>query len=432
MINHATSSSIYQQYTYNYPHKHAYRTIETPISIKKAWQNEDTSNLFAYLHIPFCEMRCGFCNLFTISNPKKGVGQYLEALQREAATYRTTIPKIRFEEYAIGGGTPTFLSEPELEKMLSIFKNILEVDTQNKYGSIEASPKSITPEKLNLIESYGINRISMGIQSWIESETKLLGRPQSIKEVKRAIDNIKGSKIPEVNLDLIYGIYTQTKDSWLYSLEKTVDYQPTEIFLYPLYTRPLTGLNKMQKNTADNRLKLYRFGRDFLKKKGYKQLSMRCFKKENTPIISNKYRSTSDGMIGIGAGARSYTTDLHYSTNYAVSRKATKAIIHDYSLKTNFEWIDYGFYMNLEEKWRRFLVKSLIDGGKLNPEEFTRQFDESVFNLPIIQELMGKKCLEEKDGFVQLTEIGMEMEDMIGPLFFSENVKALMQTFELS
>jgi len=432
MITKTPKTNIYQQYTYNYPHKHSYRIFEDAIALPTAWQQENQSNLFAYLHIPYCEMRCGFCNLFTIANPKEGVETYLDALKREALNYQTALPKKHFEEYAIGGGTPTFLSEQQLEKMLSIFKNDLGVDTQNKYGSIEASPKSISNEKINLIEDYGINRLSMGVQSWIEAETKLLGRPQKVETVTQALEQIKQSKIPEFNLDLIYGIYQQTKMSWLYSLEKTIDYEPTEIFLYPLYTRPLTGLSKMQKEQKDNRLFLYRVGREFLLSNGYVQTSMRCFRKEDAKTISNNYESANNGMIGIGAGARSYTKDMHYSTNYAVSRKAVKDIIHAYSERKDFSKINYGIVLNEEEQMRRYLIKSLIDGGRLDADDFNKRFGKEVASLPILEFLFNQKWLEQKDGYFRLNENGMEMEDWIGPMLFSENVKILMEKFQLN
>ena len=432
MIPKTSNKNIYQQYTYNYPHKHSYRVFEQPITLQNAWQQEAQSNLFAYLHIPFCEMRCGFCNLFTIANPKEGVGQYLDTLQREALDYKAALPEKHFEEYAIGGGTPTFLSAQQLEKMLSIFKNDLGVDTQNKYGSIEASPKSISQEKINLIEAYGINRLSMGVQSWIEAETKLLGRPQKVETVTQTVEKIKQSKIPEFNLDLIYGIHNQTKETWLYSLEKTMAYEPTEIFLYPLYTRPLTGLSKMQKESEDNRLYLYRVGRDFLLSNGYAQMSMRCFRKEDALDISNNYCSTNHGMIGIGAGARSYTSELHYSTNYAVSRKAVKDIIHAYSERKDFTKINYGILLNEEEQLRRYLIKSLIDGGRLDATDFKQRFKKDISTIPMLDILFNEKWMEQKDGFFRLNESGMEMEDLIGPMLFSENIKLLMDNFELN
>ena len=283
-----------------------------------------------------------------------------------------------------------------------------------------------------MIEQYGIDRLSMGVQSWIEAETKLLGRPQEVAMVTQAVEQLKQSKIPEFNLDLIYGIYQQTKTTWLYSLEKTIDYQPTEIFLYPLYTRPLTGLSKMQKESEDNRLFLYRVGRDFLLSNGYVQMSMRCFRKADAKTISNNYSSPNNGMIGIGAGARSYTKEMHYSTNYAVSRKAVKDIIHAYSERKDFSTINYGIILNKEEQMRRYLIKSLIDGGRLDESVFSKRFGKEVASLPILEFLFNQKWLEQKDGYFRLNEKGMEMEDWIGPMLFSKNIKLLMDKFELN
>ncbi|MBX2872641.1 MAG: STM4012 family radical SAM protein [Saprospiraceae bacterium] len=423
---------IYQQYAYSYPHKLAYREFDKPLSLKEVWQTENQTKLFAYLHIPYCEMRCGFCNLFTIANPKQGLDSYLAALRREATTYRAALPNIQFEEYAIGGGTPTYLNVDQLANMLSIFKNVLGVDTNEKYGSIETSPKSINADKIKLIEAYGINRISIGIQSWIEAETKQLGRPQTPSLAAMAIRQLVDSAIPEVNIDLIYGINGQTTESWQYSLESTVAYQPTEIFLYPLYTRPLTGLAKINSQpTNENRPSLYRQGREYLLANGYEQVSMRCFRSLTAPTVPSNYDATLHGMIGIGAGARSYTTKVHYSGPYAVSRKAIKSIIQHYSEQEDFSSINYGIHLNEEEKIRRFLIKSLIDGGRLNTHTFREMFNQSIFELEVIQDFFDQGFLEKESNFIQLSRTGLEMEDWIGPALFSSQVNDRMNTFQL-
>ena len=423
---------IYQQYAYSYPHKMAYRAFEKPISLAKVWQSENRTHLFAYLHIPYCEMRCGFCNLFTIANPKQGINDYLAALKREALTYREVLPNIQFEEYAIGGGTPTFLDADQLDMMFSIFRNDLGVNTHEKYGSIESSPKSINAEKIQLIEEYGINRISIGIQSWIETETKHLGRPQSPEMAAQAVRMLIDSHIPEVNVDLIYGIQEQTPTSWQYSLEHTLAYQPTEIYLYPLYTRPLTGLAKRNPQPeTDQRLSLYRQGREYLLGNGYRQVSMRCFRRIDAPVIQSKYDATKDGMIGIGAGARSYTSTLHYSSHYAVSRKAIQSIIQAYSQQETFTSIHYGIPLNQEEQIRRFWIKSLIDGGRLNMVQFQERFHQSVLDFEEIQSLFDQHFLEKEGDFLQLTAEGLEREDWIGPYLFSHQVKEQMNTFQL-
>lgn len=423
---------IYQQYAYSYPHKLAYREFDEPLPLKEVWRTENRTTLFAYLHIPYCEMRCGFCNLFTIANPKQGLDNYLAALRREALTYKAVLPDIQFEEYAIGGGTPTFLDADQLAKMLAIFKDDLGVDTLKKYGSIESSPKSITPEKIQLIEAYGINRISIGIQSWIEEEAKQLGRPQSLDIASQAVERLMASRIPEVNIDLIYGIKGQTARTWQYALEKTLDYAPTEIFLYPLYTRPLTGLAKLNGSpNIDNRLPLYRQGRDYLLMNGYRQISMRCFRRVDAPIIESDYDSTINGMVGIGAGARSYTSKLHYSGHYAVSRKAIKGIIEEYSNQQDFTSVHYGIRLNEEEEIRRFLIKSLIDGGQLSEHQFEGKFNQSVLDMEVMQDFFNKGFLVQEGDWIKLSKRGLELEDWIGPQLFSSQVNDRMNSFQL-
>lgn len=107
----------FQGYAYAYPHKTAYRPFDQPIPLKDVWAGEDRTALFLYAHVPFCEMRCGFCNLFTMTHPKNGfVNAYLDALNRQAEAVAEGVGKsARVTRLALGGGTPTFLTVAELE-----------------------------------------------------------------------------------------------------------------------------------------------------------------------------------------------------------------------------------------------------------------------------------------------------------------------------
>ncbi len=426
---------MYEQYTYNYPHKHAYRAFDQPYDLQEVWKSQNLQNVFAYAHLPFCEMRCGFCNLFTVANPKSGISEYLQAMRREADVYRDLVKPVRFSAFAIGGGTPTFLDPKNFNYLLETLNENLGVPMSTIYGSIESSPKSITQEKIRLIEEYGITRLSMGIQSWIETETKALGRPQKTEEVEMALDYIVNSKIPEFNLDIIYGIKGQTKNSLLYSLEKTISYRPTEIFLYPLYQRPLTGLDKMMDSeSGDQRLVLYRVAREYLLSNGYRQESMRCFRHEKCSVNKSSTDGGLQPVIGIGAGARSYTSEVHYSTSYAVTRNAVSEIIHEYSQKqlVDFREIAYGITLSETDQRRHFLIKSLIDGGVLYVEDYQRRFNRSVFDDDIINQLdlLGFLTLGEK--VIRLNAQGMENEDRIGPAMFSAGIKQLMSEYSLT
>ena len=278
----------FQSYAYSYPHKTAYRFFDHPVPFRDLWAPENKDNLFLYLHIPFCEMRCGFCNLFTMANPEQSLSNaYLDALERQANMVKPAVGEVNFSRLAIGGGTPTYLNVEELERVFQIIQKFTQKNKLDIPASCEMSPKTISTEKLQLLYSQGITRTSMGVQSFLEDESKAVGRPQKNTEVKKAIILMKNSGIPIVNLDLIYGIPGQNAQSWQYSLETAVDFQAEEIFLYPLYHRPLTGLDHMYEASYqdDQRWNLYLQGRDYLISQGYQQVTMRLFRHQNTPQI---------------------------------------------------------------------------------------------------------------------------------------------------
>jgi oxygen-independent coproporphyrinogen III oxidase len=111
----------YLAYSYAYPHKTAYRRLDTPVSLRELWADQRRDALFLYLHIPFCEMRCGFCNLFTTANPRGDLpGAYLDALRQQAQRTAQAIGPARYARLAIGGGTPTYLSADALQTLFDI------------------------------------------------------------------------------------------------------------------------------------------------------------------------------------------------------------------------------------------------------------------------------------------------------------------------
>lgn len=430
------SQNYFQGYAYSYPHKSAYRELDTPRSLASIWAEEDKRRLFLYVHVPFCEMRCGFCNLFTIANPKAPLETpFIGTLQQQAAITQQALGNGQFARVAIGGGTPTFLKLQDLEQLFDTLTQTLGANLHAVPMSVESSPKTITPEKLALLKEKGTTRVSMGVQSFFLSETKSLGRPQENKTVHQALQAIKDSGIPEMNIDLIYGMAEQTVDSWQESLRQTLVYQPEEIFLYPLYVRPLTGLGRKAQAWNDHRLNLYRAGRDFLLQNGYKQVTMRIFRRENAPQMPvPPYNSPEDGMVGLGVGARSYTRNFHYSSDYAVGRKGVKNIIHAYHEKSaeDFQYVDYGVTLPPEEQRRRYVIKSLLEGENLNLSAYQRFFGtEALTDLPELHELFTLNLAQKTAEEIRLNAQGLELSDVIGPWLYSEAVQQKMKAFEL-
>ncbi|MCH8621212.1 STM4012 family radical SAM protein [Undibacterium sp. TS12] len=429
-------TSRFQSYLYSYPHKTAYRPFEEKLDLKTLWAPEKKHALYLYTHIPFCRMKCSFCNLFTVSHPREDlVSLYLKKIQLEAEVVRDTLGDFRFAGYAIGGGTPSHLDVGQLEQLFAVYTDILGVDLRNTPGSFEISPDTINDEKLSFLSQHGVQRLSIGIQSFIETEARSVGRVQPETVMEPLLEKIGSYQFPVFNLDLIYGIPGQTAETWLASLKKAIQFQPTEIFLYPLYVRPLTSLFKKRGNAQDEDIRstLYRIGRDFLQANGYVQDSMRLFRKPVAGLReSSEYSCQEDGMIGLGTNARSYTTDVHYSTEYAVAKPAVASIIDDYVAKdrADFMTVSYGIRLSLDDRKRRYLIKSLLKAQGLDSAHYQSLYGAAVHDdFPELQTLLDMQLAKEESGRMQLHGEGLAYSDLIGHWFISPTVRAKMQEY---
>ncbi|MFI6511774.1 STM4012 family radical SAM protein [Streptosporangium sp. NPDC050855] len=434
-------ASPYQGYVYAYPHKTAYRPLDPRPSLERVWADEPLGHLFLYLHIPFCEMRCGFCNLFTRTGaPEELVDAYLDALERQARAVRDALAGPRFAAAAIGGGTPTYLSAAELTRMFDLTEKITGADLRAVPLAVETSPATATADRLAVLVERGTTRISIGVQSFIDAEARAAVRPQKRQEVETALGRIREAGFETLNLDLIYGIDGQTETSWRYSLDAALAWRPEEIYLYPLYVRPLTGLGRRARDWDDQRLALYRQGRDHLLAAGYEQVSMRMFRLPGRSSPA-EYTCQSDGMVGLGCGARSYTSDLHYSYEYAVGAGAVRGIIDDYVRlpAEEFAVANVGFTLDEEDRRRRHLIQSLLQAEGLERAAYRDRFGAEVETHfgEELERLAARGWLEHpaadgpagsgtRSGRVRLTAEGLAHSDAIGPALFSDRVRTLM------
>ena len=425
----------YDGYSYAYPHKTAYRPLDPPAPLHEAWAPEDKENLFLYVHLPFCEMRCGFCNLFTSVQPGGDfVSATLNAIQRQSEIVANAIAPKKIAQAAFGGGTPSFLSVPELEQLFSHLMRLWPFQPAAIPVSFEMSPGTVTKEKLTFLKNIGIDRISLGIQSFAPEDLVSLKRPQRLSEVDSACRLIKSSNFNVFNIDLIYGNKGQDESRWKESLKAALTYEPEELYLYPLYVRKLTNLGRSGKRPAEHRRDLYRLGRDILLSAGYRQISMRLFRRENVKRHSD-YCCQDDGMIGLGPGARSYTRALHYSTEYAVAQNGVRGIIEKFNAcaAEQHAVADYGTGLNCEEQKLRHVIKSLLRVDGICLAHYRGAFATSPFeDFPHLRELFDLELADEKDDAIRLNEEGLAWSDTIGPWLYSEAVMSQMNQCELA
>lgn len=421
----------YQGYVYAYPHKTAYRPLEPAPPLSDVWAGEPLDSLFLYLHVPFCEMRCGFCNLFTRTGaPEELTSAYLDALDRQATAVLDALDAPVFATAAFGGGTPTYFTAAELERLCDIAGRF------QGFGSIplgvETSPATATTDRLAVLAERGTTRISIGVQSFLDDEARAAVRPQKRAEVEAALDRIRAVGFPTLNIDLIYGIDGQTAATWMHSLDAALAWRPEEIYLYPLYVRPLTGLGRRAQDWDDQRLTLYRIGRDHLLAEGYEQVSMRMFRRPGDAANGTEYCCQTDGMVGLGCGARSYTSSLHYSFEYAVGASQVRSIIDSYVSETDFTTARVGFSLDDDEQRRRHLVQSLLQATGVDRAAYRARFGTDPLDdfAAVLAPFGERGWLETSDTVLRLTPEGLAYSDAIGPALFSPRVQGLMDAYE--
>ncbi|MEV6329442.1 STM4012 family radical SAM protein [Streptomyces sp. NPDC051909] len=435
----------YTSYVYAYPHKTAYRPLPDRPALAGLWADEPKDALSLYAHIPFCEVRCGFCNLFTrIGAPDELTTRYLDALDRQATAVRDALgdtAPVRFATAAFGGGTPTFLTAAELERLCDIAERRMGADLRAVPLSVETSPSTATADRLTVLAERGATRLSIGVQSFVESEARAAVRPQRRAEVEAALGRIRDCGVPVLNIDLIYGIDGQTEASWSHSLDAALVWRPEELYLYPLYVRPLTGLGRKgpaesEREWDERRLRLYRHGRDHLLARGYRQVSMRMFRRADAPALGpDDHACQTDGMIGLGCGARSYTSRLHYSFDYAVGMPEIRSIIDAYTDTRDFSRAEVGRRVDDGEARRRHLLQSLLQAAGMPLAEYADRFGGGSPFTDFPAELArfeerGWLDTDAPAGLLRLSPEGLAHSDGLGPELFSPAVRAAMAAYE--
>lgn len=428
---------IYQQYMYSYPHKSAYMPVKK-LDIGEYRDAFVGQEMGLYLHIPFCRHKCGYCNLFSVTHThEEEHKEYLNAIQRHSHQMKAEIhfEQTHFHSLVLGGGTPMLLSIKAMQNLFDFLKAQYRLDLDSIFSVIESSPLEIEREKLSLLKSYRFKRLSLGIQSFVEEELRMIGRMQSVRRGFDALEEIKRHDFEILNIDLIYGIPNQDKQSFLYSIKHALLFEPEEIFLYPLYKQENAGLFYKFQMDHKKQYELYHYGREYLLEHGYEQLSMRNFiKKSSAQHQSAKAQASVradcgfENTLSLGLGGRSYFHDLHFCEPYVAGREACAFEFAKYLQKTDFLTDLSYFKLDKEEYKRKYAVKNLLFATGLSKSEYQKHFQSDVFvDFQWLNDLLAKACLIEKDDRLFLTELGMSLSDRIGPMFISDAVRKRMR-----
>lgn len=263
-----------------------------------------------YIHIPFCEQRCIYCDFFS-STKHAYIDRYIEALLCEAKL-RPCNDEIHTTY--MGGGTPSQLSVKQMDRLINGLKEIYDMTTITEF-TVEVNPDDVTTEYIAHLKSLGVNRISMGVQSFIDDELTLINRRHDSKGAFEAVNSIQKAGIENISIDLIYGIPGQTNESWALSVDSAISLGVQHISAYNLSYETGTALWRMRENgciceVSDAQcVEMYNMLTDKLKKAGFEHYEISNF---GLPGYHSKHNSAYwDGTpyIGLGASAHSYDGD---------------------------------------------------------------------------------------------------------------------------
>lgn len=252
-----------------------------------------------YLHIPFCVKKCNYCSFYSIPFDKQSVITYLTAVHREIGLYKKEFTFAPLTVY-FGGGTPSLLEPEELQRILQEFDPVEQAEV-----TLEMNPGSIDGGYLRDLLATDVNRISLGVQSFLDTELKLLGRAHTAYQAEKIISQIKEAGFSNLSIDLIFGLPRQTIEDVEYSLQKVRSLNPEHVSVYCLSLDTQVPLaNQINEIPADDILaEFYLCIRQELQDSGYEQYEISNFCRPGYYSRHNLAGWDGRDYLGLGAGA---------------------------------------------------------------------------------------------------------------------------------
>ncbi|WP_088008038.1 radical SAM family heme chaperone HemW [Indiicoccus explosivorum] len=370
-----------------------------------------------YIHIPFCHQICHYCDFNKVFFENQPVDRYIEMLGRELDLWKASgALNSPMETVFFGGGTPTALDPGQLERLLGhVRRNV--VLAEGCEWTSEANPDELNRAKLDVLFAGGVNRLSMGVQSFDEDLLGRLGRTHGNGDVDRAITEAREAGFTNISLDLMYGLPGQTMDQWEKTLDRAFSYELPHFSAYSLIVEPKTVFynllmkGKLRTPGEDLEAEMYRVLMERMAAHGLHQYEISNFAKPGRKSRHNLLYWNNEEYIGAGAGSHGYVDGVRYS-NHGPLKK----------------------YMAPLEEWKRpVLQEQAVSPAEQMEEEMflglrknegvSETLFREKFNVSLdavygekLEKLLAIGNLERSDGFVRLTDSGR----FVGNDVFSE------------
>lgn len=363
-----------------------------------------TSAYSLYVHIPFCKKKCAYCDFPSYDGRDELIPQYLDALNFELEYYYSLYKRPAVRTIYVGGGTPTLLADEQLSTLFTTIKNDFDIENGAEI-TIEANPGTITREKLKTLINAGVNRLSLGAQTFNNSHLKKIGRIHNDREIIDAFNMAREAGFENINLDLIFALPGESMKDWQESLAKAIKLNPEHISTYnlqleegtPLHAEKLKGGLKLPDEGTE--LEMYKYAIKYLEDNGYSHYEISNFAKPGRECRHNLIYWTMQNYIGAGAGAHSFIDNARTANSPSLEKYLTKDMA---AIKTE--------HRNTKKESMQemiFLGLRLIQG--FNIGDFTNRFGISMREIykKELAELIDEGLIELNGKNIRLTENGL-------------------------
>ena len=373
----------------------------------------DRKELGIYVHIPFCKQKCYYCDFVSYANKNSCIKEYIEAVQSEIKNYK--LKEYIVTTIYIGGGTPSYIKSEYIKKIIETIRSNFEIDKKCEI-TIEVNPGTVTKPKLQQYKQFGINRLSIGLQTTNNKLLKQIGRIHTYEEFVETYEDAKSVGFNNINVDLIIGIPNQTFEEIKREMEQILKLNPNHISVYSLIVEEGTPLEKIiqegKYKLPDEELerKMYWYVKKYLEQNGYNHYEISNFAKTGKESKHNQNCWEQKEYIGVGAAAHTYLDNVRYSNIENVEKYISNIKDKKYLINRIIQE-----KQNLEEKQKEYMLLGLRKINGVSIKEFKNKFGENPIYIfrKELEKLEKMKLIQIDGDEIKLTNKGIDLANIV-------------------
>ena len=374
-----------------------------------------------YIHIPFCKSKCAYCNFFSLVTEKK-VDDYVSALKKEIIDSKSYLDDELVKTIYFGGGTPSLLPVKYVEEIMELLHKNFNI-VANPEVTLEINPDTIDKDKMFALKSLGVNRMSVGIQSFHDDDLRYLGRRHDSRHAMQVLDDLKSVGFEKITLDLIYGMPTLTEEKWNENLDIFFSTGISHLSAYALTVEPKTILGQkiekaeLQEVSEEETIRHYNILVERTKENGFEHYEISNFAKEGCRSQHNSIYWQDVKYLGLGPSAHSYDGN---------SRQWNISNLTKYIQLVNADTdADMGCYyekeiLSKEDKFNEYVMTSLRTSWGCDIEKMESDYGKSYAHnfLKNIKKYLDSGIMLKDFNTCRLTDEGMLFADGIAADLF--------------